>query len=86
MEKYRITKKQRDILKSLEDFKYNPSNYSIIEENSSVYIMTEDIEDLIDAIEDYIVFKCLDDKYNCNEEGKALYVIHDELVNSEPEE
>lgn len=85
MEKYRITKKQSECLKVLIGFKNNPENYYIEEDQDGIFIITEDIEDLLDAIADYIYFRCLDEEYICNEEGRSLYAIHDELAYRDPD-
>ena len=88
MERYYITKEQYNALKPVASFGIKPNiNASIEEKNGNYFILAEDIEDVLDAISDYIYFRCMDDKQeSCNKEGQFLYSLYDEIVYREPDE
>lgn len=87
MDRYSISEEQYNALKPVSSFSQNRNiNAFAKTENGKHYIFAEDIEDVIDLISDYIYFRCMDEEQEeCNEEGKRLYCLIDELAFRDPD-
>ena len=87
MDRYSISKEQYIALKPVASFNQNRNiNATVKAENGKHYILTDDIEGVIDLISDYIYFRCMDEEQEkCNEEGKRLYYLLDELAFRDPD-
>lgn len=88
MNRYSISEEQYNELKPVSSFSKNRNINAFAKvENGKCYILTEDIEDVIDLISDYIYFRCMDEEQEkCNEEGKRLYSLIDELAFRDPDD